>query len=452
MDILLFFFSFSISIIIFYFVKSYLLRVSVPIVWLGLCFAWGILFWPIRLWLSPQFVDVESVLRFLLPFVETILKLIPLIFLVSTRRITSYREGILYGLAVGLSISFVNNLEFVLASDLSAVQKILRMNSLESVHAVSTGMMGFALSMGRGRQTLVDRLSPLIGVIVAVVWQLAFINLVFIVPEGNVFLVSLIFVVGGAATMITIIKTSQLSIEKKRADDLLDVVIPIGVELSSEKEFGRLLERMTVEAITYCRADAGILYLRTDDDCLKPVTLHHHRRNIVLGGTTDRPIPIDPIPLFYGGRPTSQNIAAAYTAVENKPLNLKNNGTSSPYDYSYLRMEEFRPTTSLTLPLETSQNSTIGVLQLFDARDVETDVIIHFDENLEAMLHSFSSLATAALEAYLREASMRHDYAQLTISIDGSKVKEEVRQIEDTDFFRDLQARAKRLRRDTADE
>jgi hypothetical protein len=452
MDMLLFLFSFSTSIIIFYFVKTYLLRVSVPLVWLGFCFAWGIVFWPIRLWLSPQFEDFESILRFLLPFAETILKLIPLIFLVSTRRITSYREGILYGLAVGLSISFVNNLEFVLASDLSAVQKILRMNSLESVHAVSTGMMGFALSMGRGRRTLLDRLSPLIGIIVAVVWQLAFINLIFIVPEGNVFLVSLIFVVGGAATMITVIKTSQLSIEKKRANDLLDVVIPIGVELSSEKAFGRLLERMTVEAISYCHADAGILYLRTDDDCLKPVTLRHERKEISLGGTTDRPIPIAPIPLFHNGRPASQNIAAAYTAVENQALNLKKNGKSSTYDFSYLEREGFRPTSSLTLPLETSQESTIGVLQLFDARDIETDVIIPFDENLEAMMHSFSSLATAALEAYLREASLRHDYAQLNISIDGSKVKEEVRQIEDSDFFRDLQARAKQLRRDTADD
>jgi hypothetical protein len=131
-------------------------------------------------------------------------------------------------------------------------------------------------------------------------------------------------------------------------------------------------------------------------------------------------------------------------------LNLKELNNSSPYDFSNLAMRDYRPFSCLTLPLETSQDSVIGVLQLFDARDVETDVIIPFDENLEAMMHSFSSLATAALEAYLREASLRHEYAKLTINIDGSKVKQEVQQIEETDFFRDLQARARQLRRDTA--
>jgi hypothetical protein len=100
--------------------------------------------------------------------------------------------------------------------------------------------------------------------------------------------------------------------------------------------------------------------------------------------------------------------------------------------------------------LQSSQDSTIGVLQLFDARDEETDIIVPFDKNLEAMMVSFSSLATAALEAYLREASLRHDFAQLTINVDGSKVREEVQRIEETDFFRDLQARARQLRRDTA--
>ncbi len=451
MNLLLFLISLAISLTIFYLVKTYLLRVSVPVVWLGLCFVWGILFWPIRHWVFPQVESFESFTLIVLPIVEPLLKVIPLIYLVSTRKITSYRQGILYGLAVGLSFSYVLNFEFVFNSDLPALQKLLRMGAFENVHATSTGMMGFALSMGRGRRTLMDKLSPLIGVIIAAVWQLAFNNLSSSVPEGRLFIVGLIFAVGGAATIITVIKTSQLSIEKKRADDLLDVVIPFGVELSSEKDFGRLLERMTVEAITYCQADAGILYLRTDDDRLKPVTLHHKREGLTLGGTTNKPLPFEPISLYDNGEPTNQHVPAAYTAANNRSVNIKDAGASgSPYNYSDLNLHGFRPTSTLTLPLETSQDSVIGVLQLFDARDVETDVIIPFDENLEAMMHSFSSLATAALEGYLREASLRHEYAQLTISIDGSKVKEEVRQIEETDFFRDLQARAKELRRDSA--
>ena len=51
----------------------------------------------------------------------------------------------------------------------------------------------------------------------------------------------------------------QVNKEKKRADDLLNVVIPIGVDLSSEKDFNRLLEKMLLEAKQFCHANAGIL-------------------------------------------------------------------------------------------------------------------------------------------------------------------------------------------------
>ena len=59
----------------------------------------------------------------------------------------------------------------------------------------------------------------------------------------------------------------QVRKEKKRADDLLNVVIPIGVELSSEKDFNRLLENMLVEAKEFCHAQAGVLYLKRMMDC-----------------------------------------------------------------------------------------------------------------------------------------------------------------------------------------
>jgi hypothetical protein len=177
--------------------------------------------------------------------------------------------------------------------------------------------------------------------------------------------------------------------------------------------------------------------------------VRHERLGIVLGGTTEKAIPVEPIPLHKNNLP-NHSIAAVYSALNNIVVNLANLHHSAPYDFSDLAIEGYKPVSSLTLPLQSSQDSTIGVLQLFDARDEETDIIVPFDKNLEAMMVSFSSLATAALEAYLREASLRHDFAQLTINVDGSKVREEVQRIEETDFFRDLQARARQLRRDTA--
>ncbi|NTU86314.1 MAG: response regulator, partial [Chloroflexales bacterium] len=47
----------------------------------------------------------------------------------------------------------------------------------------------------------------------------------------------------------------RITDEKRRADDLLHVVIPIGVSLTVEKNFNRLLEKIVLEAQELCSAD-----------------------------------------------------------------------------------------------------------------------------------------------------------------------------------------------------
>jgi GAF domain-containing protein len=97
-------------------------------------------------------------------------------------------------------------------------------------------------------------------------------------------------------------------------------------------------------------------------------------------------------------------------------------------------------------PLKNSHNQVTGVLQLLDARDPESNEIIPFDQNLQQMMESFSSLAVAALEAYIREQTLRQEIQQLRIEIDAVKREQQVEEIIETDFFRDLQTKAKEMR------
>jgi hypothetical protein len=62
------------------------------------------------------------------------------------------------------------------------------------------------------------------------------------------------------------------------------------------------------------------------------------------------------------------------------------------------------------------------------------------------MMESFSSLAVAALEAYVREQSLRRQIQQLRIEIDDVKRQKQVSEIVDTDFFQDLRAKARSMR------
>ena len=66
---------------------------------------------------------------------------------------------------------------------------------------------------------------------------------------------------------------------------LLQRVIPIGVALSAEKDFNRLLETLVIEAQSVTNADAGTLYLAENDE-LKFVILRNTSLSMAMGGTS----------------------------------------------------------------------------------------------------------------------------------------------------------------------
>jgi GAF domain-containing protein len=108
---------------------------------------------------------------------------------------------------------------------------------------------------------------------------------------------------------------------------------------------------------------------------------------------------------------------------------------------------DYHVTSLLTIPLKNSLDEVLGVLQLLNAADPASGQIVPFDQNLQQMMESFSSLAVAALEAYIREQSLRQEIQQLRIEIDEVRRQQQVSEIVETDFFQDLQAKARAMRR-----
>jgi hypothetical protein len=60
---------------------------------------------------------------------------------------------------------------------------------------------------------------------------------------------------------------------------------------------------------------------------------------------------------------------------------------------------------------------------------------------------SFSSLAVAALEAYIREQRLRQEIRQLRIEIDEVKRRKQVAEIVESDSFKEIQEKARAMRR-----
>lgn len=246
----------------------------------------------------------------------------------------------------------------------------------------------------------------------------------------------------------------QISTEKRRASDLLDVVIPMGVTLSAERDFNRLLEKMVVEAMEFCRADGGILYLRTQDEHLRYVMVRGVSRGLAYGGTTGAEPPFPRLTMAEPGDAPATGQLAIQAAVQGQATNLHPPAAGGAllvehriFDHANGADDAPYPIVSaLTLPLKNNEGDALGVLQLLNASDQETGQLAPFDANLHQMMESFSSLAAAALEAYIREQSLRHEIQQLRIEIDESRRQKQVSEIVDTDFFQELQTKARGLR------
>jgi sigma-B regulation protein RsbU (phosphoserine phosphatase) len=204
----------------------------------------------------------------------------------------------------------------------------------------------------------------------------------------------------------------------RRTDDLLKILLPIGLALSSERNFDRLSEVILSEALRLCNADGGTLYVKTPDNKLQFTIAHTHSLDFTLGGTSGHSVPFDPLPLYdANGRPDRQHIAAR-AAIDGAVINIPDVYTS-PYDFSGARTFDqrngYRTRSMLVVPMKNNQGELIGVLQMINAQDSITSKVIPFDGELQGMIELLASLAAVALdnhrlvEEQAANAILRHD-------------------------------------------
>jgi sigma-B regulation protein RsbU (phosphoserine phosphatase) len=193
---------------------------------------------------------------------------------------------------------------------------------------------------------------------------------------------------------------------KKLTHDLRDVILPVGIALSAEKDLDRLLERIVLEAKALCNADGGTLYLRTQDDHLKFVIMHTDSLQIAMGGTTGVEIPHPPLPLYdpLTQAPNHHNVAT-YVALEGQSINIPDVYHADGFDFSatqaFDERNHYRTISCLTVPLKDNEGYVIGVLQVLNARSADPGTVIPFDAYLQLVTESLSSQAAVALNNHL---------------------------------------------------
>jgi HAMP domain-containing protein len=229
---------------------------------------------------------------------------------------------------------------------------------------------------------------------------------------------------------------------------MLRKVIPIGVSLSAEKDFNRLLETIVVESQNITHADGGTLYL-LEGKQLRFFILRNTSLNLAIGGTTGAPIPFAPLELYdESGQPNHHHVAT-HVALSRQRINIPDAYETEEFDFSgtktYDSTTGYRSKSFLTIPIEDEAGEIIGVLQLINSLDPETGEVVAFisDEVLETLV----LLATTALNAYLRQEALRKEIERLNIAIDEKQRSRQVDEITDTDYFRSLLSSVKKFRK-----
>ncbi|MFN2164602.1 MAG: SpoIIE family protein phosphatase [Candidatus Promineifilaceae bacterium] len=210
---------------------------------------------------------------------------------------------------------------------------------------------------------------------------------------------------------------------EKLADDLRLVILPLGIALSAENDFSSLIESFVENAMELCNADAGSLFLRTDDDMLHYAVVRVNSLGLAYGGTSGVPVPFADLPLFdEQGEPVLVNVAT-FAVHEELPVNIADIYSEIEFDFSGTKefdaRNHYRSVSCLTVPLRTRR--VLGVLQLRNARDPQAGDIVPFGVYQQLVAESLASQAAVALQnrrLRAREASLLRYKRELEIGRD----------------------------------
>jgi len=175
----------------------------------------------------------------------------------------------------------------------------------------------------------------------------------------------------------------------------------IGIALSREKDINRLLEAILVAAKKITNADGGTLYRIHGDQELRFEIMRTDSLGIAMGGTTGRDIPFPPVRLHDDLGQPNNTMVVAYAVLHDRTVSVADAYTEQGFDFSgtksFDRKTGYRSQSFLTVPMKNHDDEIIGVLQLINAKDRVTDLIVPFSEADQHLAESLASQAAVAL-------------------------------------------------------
>lgn len=181
----------------------------------------------------------------------------------------------------------------------------------------------------------------------------------------------------------------------------INLLNEVGIALSAEKDFSSLLEQILIGAKQITNADGGTLYLLNAEQKLEMVVVQTDSLNIHLGGNTDKSIKFKPINLYNEDGSPNLNMVVTRSVIEDKPIIIDDAYNTKGYDFSgtydFDKSTGYHSQAFLAVPMKNHENDVIGVLQLINAKDVNSKEIIPFSEEDQKLVESLASQAAVAI-------------------------------------------------------
>ncbi|NNE63714.1 MAG: GAF domain-containing protein [Gammaproteobacteria bacterium] len=173
----------------------------------------------------------------------------------------------------------------------------------------------------------------------------------------------------------------------------------IGIALSAENDTRKLLEIIMMGAKSLTCADGGSLYF-LKDRMLSFEIISNDSLNIQMGGTSGNEITFPPIPLEIDNVENHSNVVT-HCVLSGNTINIEDAYNEDGFDFSGTRSFDastgYRTQSMLTFPLKDHEKQIIGVLQLINARDLNSDEVISFSAVEQQLAESLASQAAVAL-------------------------------------------------------
>jgi len=175
--------------------------------------------------------------------------------------------------------------------------------------------------------------------------------------------------------------------------DRIKKLSEIGIALSSEHNLNKLLEMIVDEAREFTNADGGTLYILKDDQ-LNFQIIQNASLDIRLTGESGELQKFAPLAL-------DKSNVSAYVALERKAVNIADVYKTDEFDFTgpkkFDKQSGYRCQSMLVVPMTNYEDEVIGVLQLINAKDIDSSEVTTFSDEFVELTQSLASQAGVAI-------------------------------------------------------